>query len=151
MILMTAAAPSTVARPASMISNSNGGIAVQHQPSSRAGRKRQRLRPGRVAGQPAVTSAVLDHVDTTEPPSLMAPAELGAVRALDDAYLLLAGLSDRPDPCPGTVLSHADGLLACNRPGCEGPYSVIHSPDRVEPCLLRADLVAVMAHRCPRC
>jgi hypothetical protein len=81
----------------------------------------------------------------------MAPAELAAIRALDDAYVLLAGLYDDPDRCWGIVVSHGDGYLECGRPDCPGPYAVLHDPDHVDPCVLRADLVTAMIHHCPRC
>jgi hypothetical protein len=89
--------------------------------------------------------------EPVEPPSRMEPAELAAIRALDDAYRLLAGLSGQPDRCEATVVSHGDGYLECGYEGCPGPYTVLHDPDRVYPCALRPDLVTTMAHHCPRC
>jgi hypothetical protein len=94
---------------------------------------------------------ITDRGEAVEPASRMEPAELAAIRALDDAYCLLAGLSDQPDRCWGTVVSHGDGYLECGHPDCPGPYTVLHDPDHVDPCVLRPDLVTAMAHRCPRC
>jgi hypothetical protein len=89
--------------------------------------------------------------EPVEPASRMAPVELAAIRALDDAYTLLTGLSDHPERCRGIVISHGDGYLECGRPDCPGPYAILHDPDHVDPCLLRADLVTAMTHHCPRC
>jgi hypothetical protein len=89
--------------------------------------------------------------EPVEPASRMEPAELAAIRALDDAYRLLAGRSDQPDRCWATVVSHGDGYLECDRPDCPGPYTVLHDPGHVYPCVLRPDLVTAMVHHCPRC
>jgi hypothetical protein len=98
-----------------------------------------------------MTALTLGHGVPVEPASLLGWVELGAIRALDDAYVLLGGLSDDPDRCAGIIFSHLDGWLECAGTDCPGPYAVLHDPDQVYPCMLRPDLAAAMTHRCPRC
>jgi hypothetical protein len=113
-----------------------------------SGRTRRRRRP---AGRD-MTPLIMGGGEPEEPPSRMEPAELAAIRALDDAYRRLADRSDHPDRCEGTVISHGDGYLECSSPACPGgPYAVLHDPGHVYPCVLRPDLVTTMVNHCPRC